>query len=107
MIASELTLTGYQEANGRPPAFEGLDGRAYSVGVFSDDDPGADGRYGASLLFIRWSATQEPDGHLESDYLAFAVNPGDAEAQVGAMTLFEVKTALDGLIARRDAGGIT
>jgi len=107
MIASEMTLAGYQEANARPPAFEGSDGRAYSVGVFSDDDPGADGRFGASLLFIRWSATQEPDGHLESDYLAFAVNAADAEAEVGAMTLADVKTALDGLIARRDAGAAT
>ena len=107
MTPSEMTLAGYQEANARPPAFEGSDGRAYSVGVFSDDDHGADGRYGASLLFIRWSATQEPDGHLESDYLAHAVNPADAEAQLGAMTLFEVKTALDGLIARRDAGAAT
>lgn len=104
MIVSEMTLAGYQEANSRPPAFEGTDGRAYSVGVFSDDDPGADGRFGASLLFIRWSATQEPDGHLESDYLAFAVNAADAEAAVGAMTLFDVKTTLDALIARRDAG---
>jgi len=107
MTPSEMTLAGYQEANARPPAFEGSDGRAYSVGVFSDDDHGADGRYGASLLFIRWSASQEPDGHLESDYLAHAAQPADAEAQVGAMTLFEVKTALDGLIARRDAGAAT
>jgi hypothetical protein len=107
MTPLEMTLAGYQEANARPPAFEGSDGRAYSVGVFSDDDHGADGRYGASLLFIRWSATQEPDGHLESDYLAHAAQPADAEAQVGAMTLFEVKTALDGLIARRDAGAAT
>jgi hypothetical protein len=107
MMVSETTLAGYQEANGRPPAFEGSDGRAYTVGVFSDDDPGADGRYGASLLFIRWSANQEPDGHLESDYLAHAVRAADAEAQVGTMTLFEVKTALDGLIARRDVGAAT
>jgi hypothetical protein len=107
VIVSEMTLAGYQEANGRPPAFEGSDGRAYSAGVFSDDDPGADGRYGASLLFIRWSATQEPDGHLESEYLAYAVDPSDAEAQVLAMTLLEVKTALDGLIMRRDAGAVT
>lgn len=107
MIAAEMTLAGYQEANGRPPAFEGSDGRAYSVGVFSDDDPDGDGRYGASLLYIRWSASQEPDGHLESDYLAHDVNPAGAEATVGRMTLLEVKSALDGLIALRDAGAVT
>jgi len=107
VIASEMTLAGYQEAHARPPAFEGSDGRAYTVGVFSDDDPGADGRYGASLLFIRWSVSQEPDGHLESDYLARAVHAADAEARLGAMTLADVKAALDGLIARRDARAAT
>ncbi|MFI5207461.1 MAG: hypothetical protein ACHQX4_05510 [Gemmatimonadales bacterium] len=84
--------------HGRPPAFEGLDGRAYSVGIFSDDDPGPDGRYGASLIFIRWSASQEPDGHLETEYLARAVDPAVAEAEVGRMALEEVKAALDTLI---------
>lgn len=93
--------------HGRPPAFEGADGRAYSAGLFSDDDPGADGTFGASLLFIRWSKDQEPDGHLESDYLARARNPLDAEAVVGSLSLAEVKQQLDGLIARRDGAGVT
>lgn len=104
MKADDDTLAGYQRVHGRPPAFEGSDGRAYSVGLFSDDDPGSDGQYGASLLFIRWSTTQEPDGHLESDYLARAPEPLDAEARVAGMTLSEVKAALEQLIARRDAG---
>lgn len=103
MISSDDTLAGYQAVHGRPPAFEGSDGRAYSAGVFSDDDPGPDGRYGAALLFIRWSPAQEPDGHLESDYLARANDAGAAEAQVGQMRLSEVKQALDRLIAARDA----
>jgi hypothetical protein len=100
---SDDTLAGYQAVHGRPPAFEGSDGRAYSAGLFSDDEPDALGRYGASLLFIRWSGSQEPDGHLESDYIAQAADPLDAEATVGRMTLFEVKAVLDSLIARRDA----
>lgn len=104
MISSDETLAGYQTVHGRPPAFEGSDGRAYSAGVFSDDDPGADGSYGASLLFIRWSETQEPDGHLESDYLARARDAHAAEAEVGLMSLREVKAMLDQLIARRDVG---
>lgn len=99
MIVDEGTLSGYVAVHGRPPAFEGVDGRAYSVGVFSDDDPGPDGRYGASLIFIRWSASQEPDGHLETEYLARAVDPAVAEAEVGRMALEEVKAALDALIA--------
>lgn len=103
MIVDEGTLSGYVTVHGRPPAFEGVDGRAYSVGVFSDDDPGPDGRYGASLIFIRWSASQEPDGHLETEYLARAEDPAVAEAEVGRMALEEVKAALDALIAGRPA----
>lgn len=103
MKASDETLAGYQAVHGRAPAFEGADGRAYSVGVFSDDDPGPDGRFGASLLFIRWSADQQPDGHLETDYLAFAGDALEAEALVGGLTLSAVKAHLDRLIAARAA----
>ena len=102
MIAEDGTLQGYQVVHGRPPAFEGSDGRAYSAGVFSDDDPDAAGLYGASLLFIRWSKDQQPDGHLESEYLAHSRDAKLAEAEVGRMTLADVKHALDDLIARRD-----
>ena len=97
-MSDENTLAGYVSVHGRPPAFEGVDGRAYSVGVFSDDDPGPDGRYGASLIFIRWSQSQEPDGHLETDYLARAVDPAVAEAEVGQLRLAQVKKTLDALI---------
>ena len=102
MIAEDDTLSGYVAVHGRPPAFEGSDGQSYSVGVFSDDDPDPAGTYGASLLFIRWSKDNEPDGHLESDYLARAKEPAAAEAEVCAMTLADVKEALDMLIAVRD-----
>lgn len=102
MIAEDGTLAGYVAVHGRPPAFEGADGRGYTVGVFSDDDPGPDGRYGAALLFIRWSAANEPDGHLESGYLAMAADPAEAEAEVGWLTLAEIKVKLDALIVARD-----
>jgi hypothetical protein len=101
VIAEDDTLAGYVTVHGRPPSFEGSDGRPYSVGVFSDDDPDVHGRYGAALLFIRWSADQQPDGHLESPYLARATDPKSAEVEVGRMMLTEVKTRLDALIAER------
>ena len=101
MIAEDDTLAGYVTVHGRPPAFEGSDGRAYSVGVFSDEEPQADGRYGASLLFLRWSEASAPDGHLESDYLAWDRDAVAAEAAVGRLPLVEVKRTLDDLIARR------
>lgn len=99
MKAGDETLAGYQAVHGRAPAFEGSDGRAYSAGVFSDDDPAPDGSYGASLLFIRWSADQQPEAHLETDYIAHAAEPLEAEAAVGGLTLAEVKAHLDRLIA--------
>jgi len=99
VIAPDDTLAGYVGVHGRPPGFEGSDGRPYSVAVFSDDDPGPDGRYGAALIFIRWSTANAPDGHLESDYLAFSDDPSAAEAEVGRLSLAEVKRILDGLIA--------
>jgi len=107
VIGGDDTLAGYVAAHGRPPAFEGSDGRAYSTGVFSEDDPGPDGKYGAALLFIRWSGTNEPDGHLETDYLARAADPGAAETVVGEMSLSDVKAALERLIAGRRGGSVT
>ena len=101
MIADEETLAGYQAVHGRAPAFEGADGHPYSVGVFSDDDPSPDGTFGAALLFIRWSKDNEPDGHLETDYLARAKDANEAEATLGRLTLVEVKRHLDTLIGRK------
>src|SRR5207249_11552584 len=69
---SEDTLGGYQAAHQRPAAFGGSDGFAYSVAASADEGPGADGRYGAYLLFVRWrEGADRPAGHLETDYLAF------------------------------------
>jgi hypothetical protein len=99
--ARDDTLAGYVAVHGRPPGFTGSDGQPYSVGVFSDDDPGPDGRYGAALLFIRWSPTNAPDGHLESAYLAFSASAAAAEAEVGQLPLPDVKRILDALIASR------
>ena len=99
MTAADDTLAGYVSVHGRPPGFEGSDRRPYSVAVFSDDDPGPDGRYGAALIFIRWSPANAPEGHLESDYLAFSADPAAAEAEVGRLPLSEVKRILDDLIA--------
>ena len=107
MTLSDDTLGGYVAVHGRPPGFTGSDGQPYSVGVFSDDDPGPDGRYGAALLFIRWSPSNAPDGHLESGYLGFGPTPAAAEADVGRLTLHGVKDILDALIASHPGSGST
>jgi hypothetical protein len=96
---TDETLGGYQVVHGRPPAFEGSDGRPYSAGIFSEDAPGLDGRYGAAVIFVRWSPSNEPDGHLETGFLAHDADSTRAEQAVGRMTLLDAKRHLDGLIA--------
>ena len=96
---SEDTLGGYQAAHQRPPAFGGSDGFAYSVAASADEGPGADGRYGAYLLFVRWrEGADRPDGHLETDYLAFGASADAARRPVLSLTLREVKDHLERLI---------
>ena len=83
----------------RAPAFSGKDGRSYSVATFVDDAPDAQGRYGAALLFVRWSpAGDRPVGHLETDYLAWGQTPAAALAPVLALTLHDLKHHLDACI---------
>jgi hypothetical protein len=85
----------------RAPAFAGSDGRSYSVGTFVDDVPDAQGRYGAALLFVRWSdAGDRPVGHLETDYLSRGATPAEALAPLLALTLQDLKRHLDACIER-------
>jgi len=89
----------------RAPAFGGKDGQAYSVATFVDDAPDATGRYGAALLFVRWSeAGDRPVGHLETEYLAWSKTPAEALAPLLALTLHDVKRHLDRCIDRREVG---
>lgn len=98
----DSTLGGYLDLHARPPAFEGQDGRAYSVAIYVDDEPGSDGRYGAALLFVRWTAEGErPEGHVETECLATAVSREEAEAAMRALSLWDVKAQLDAAIERR------
>lgn len=102
MTADDATLGGYQRLHQRPPAFGGPDGRAYSAAVLVDDTPGADGRYGAGLLFVRWSpAGDVPDGHVETEWVAFGASPAEAKRAVQAFTLQDVKDHLDRAVRAR------
>ncbi len=86
----------------RAPAFTGSDGQAYSVGTFVDEAPDPQGRYGAALLFVRWSAAGDrPVGHVETEYLVWGATPADALAPVLALTLEAVKRELDRCLARQ------
>ena len=97
----DSTLGGYQRVHERAPAFGGTDGQSYSAAPFADDVPDAGGRYGAALLFVRWSQDgSRPVGHLETEYLAHGETPALALAPILALSLHEVKAHLDRCIAR-------
>ena len=99
-MSDDDTLGGYQRVHERAPAFGGPDGLAYTVATFVDDTPDADGRYGAALLFLRWSTGGDrPSGHLETDYLAFGRTPDEALAPVLLLSLAAVKSHLDRCVA--------
>jgi hypothetical protein len=102
-LSEDATLGGYERIHQRPPAFSGSDGEAYTVATLVDDDPDPQGRFGAALLFVRWSTSGERAvGHLETEYLAFGSNPEEAVAPLLALALGAVKSHLDRCIAGRD-----
>jgi hypothetical protein len=97
----DVTLGGYQRTHERPPAFGGSDGCSYSVAVYVDEERDAHGRYGAALLFVRWSeAGEKPVGHLETEYLGYGETKKDATAPLLALTLHEVKDHLERCLAK-------
>lgn len=99
-MSDDTTLGGYQDVHDRPPAFEGPDGRAYTVAVYVDESPDPDGRFGAALLFVRWSVEGDRVvSHLETPYLVFGDTPEHADAVLRRLSLFEVKRHLDSAVA--------
>lgn len=84
----------------RAAAFGGSDGHAYSVALHVDDEVDSNGKYGAAILFVRWSESGDrPVGHVETDYLAWGASPDEAEQRIRALSLYDVKEALDAAIA--------
>ncbi len=100
-MSGEFTLGGYMAKHGRAAAFTGGDGQPYSVGIFVEDQPDERGRYGASLLFVRWSpGGDRPIGHVDTEVLAWGRSASEAEERIKALSLYDVKSALDEAIAR-------
>ena len=88
----------------RAAAFGGSDGRAYSVAIYVEDEPDLRGLFGASLLFVRWApAGDRPIGHVETEALAWGRTEEEAAERLKALSLYDVKAALDEAIARAPA----
>jgi hypothetical protein len=97
-------LGGYMEKHERAAAFGGSDGQAYSVGIYVEDEPDERQRFGAALLFVRWSpGGDRPVGHVESEILAWGRTKDEAAAGLRTLSLYDVKAALDEAIARAPA----
>lgn len=97
---SEFTLGGYMAQHGRAAAFAGSDGQPYSVAIYVDDEPDARGRYGAALLFVRWSPSGDrPVGHVETPVLTWGATAAEANDRLEAWSLYDVKEALEQAIA--------
>jgi hypothetical protein len=101
------TIGGYMAVHDRPAAFEGSDGASYSVEIVTDTSGDRTRPFAAYLLFVHWR-TGDPvaSGHLETDFIAFANTEDEARSLVGALSLNEVKSHLDRLIAAKRAEAI-
>ena len=98
---SEFTLGGYMQKHDRAAAFGGSDGQAYSVAIYVEEEPDIRGLYGAALLFVRWSSGGDrPLGHVESETLTWGRTTAEAESRLAALSLYDVKAALDEAIAQ-------
>jgi hypothetical protein len=98
----DSTLGGYVDKHRRPPAFDGSDGNPYSAEIYVDEEPCEDGRYGAAVLFVRWSVDgSATTGHLETEYLGFGATPDDAGLSLRCLTMYQLKDHLERLIGAR------
>lgn len=95
------TIGGYAAVHGRPAAFEGSDGLAYSVALLADETGDPARPWGAWLCFLRWRRVGEPavEAHLETDWLAWGASEAGALAVLGALTLQEARAELEGCLA--------
>jgi hypothetical protein len=95
----ERTLGGYMAVHARPAAFEGADGRSYTVAIETDETGERARPVGGYLLFVRWGGEQpEITGHLETPFLAWGATAQEAMQAIGTLSLHEVKRQLDELV---------
>jgi hypothetical protein len=95
----ERTLGGYMAVHARPAAFEGVDGRSYTVAIETDETGEPTRPVGGYLLYVRWGGEQpEVTGHIETPFLAWGSTAEEATQALGALSLHEVKRQLDLLL---------
>ncbi|MFA6165003.1 MAG: hypothetical protein WC700_00160 [Gemmatimonadaceae bacterium] len=100
----ESTVGGYAAVHSRAAALEGKDGLSYSLELLTDDTGDPARPFGAYLVFLQWRRIGEQgiDGHLETDFIAYAQTGAEALTLAGATPLTECQRLLDALVAARD-----
>ena len=95
----ERTLGGYMAVHARPAAFEGADGRSYTVAIETAETGESARPVGGYLLFVRWGGEQpEVTGHIETPFLTWGSTIEEAMQALRALSLHEVKRQLDLLV---------
>lgn len=87
--------------HGRPAAFEGLDGRSYSVDLAVDETGDPARPFGGYFVYVRWSAGEHPalEGHVESPFVTFGMTEAEAMQAVSALPLSAARAALERRLA--------
>lgn len=102
----DTTLGGYAAVHGRAPAFEGVDGAPYTVGIETEPLQDADTRWVAYLVLLRWAETGTAImGHLETENLAEGASEAEVRSIVESLPLSRVQAILDEAIRRHQQGG--
>jgi hypothetical protein len=97
----ESTLGGYPAVHGRAPAFEGIDGLAYTAAIEAEPAEDGDG-WVAYLIFLRWAAEGSAImGHLETPDLTRGATRAEAVSRLEATPLIQVKALLDDTITMK------
>jgi hypothetical protein len=101
-IPPDGTLGGYMRLHDRPPAFDGPDGYPYTVSMEVEKTPNLKAPFAGYLVFPRWAETGLGiTGHVETPILLKRRTRQEAEADLGALTMTEVRVLLDEAVARR------
>jgi hypothetical protein len=103
----DATLGGYLQEHGRPPAFEGSDGEAYSVSLEAERVPDLRASWEGYLVFLRWASTGTGiTGHVETETLARGTSREAVFEAMGTLTLHSLRELLDQAILRRDSASV-
>jgi hypothetical protein len=99
------TLGGYLSLHHRPPAFLGSDGLPYTVSVEVEKTADLLAPFSGYLVFPRWAETGVGIlGHVETPVLLHGTSKAEVEADLGALTLEDVRDLLEEAIQLRNRG---